>query len=172
MKTKILLMALGLVAAMAAVILAEGKDAGGEGGAQETEITKNPAALLSNVKAGEMSVYGVRLGDPVEKIPGSAGVTGIGVPERSQDTIYTGHNVRYYANDKKIYRITILDDLARQLPTYDAARLQMALGKADEVVESPAGENTRLSFFARHVRFTVHAYRSLSLVTEVDLYAP
>jgi hypothetical protein len=101
-----------------------------------------------------------------------AGVTATGVPERPQDMIYVGRNVWYYANDRKIYRITVIGDLAKQLPTYDAARLQMAMGKADEAVESPSAQDTRLSFFGRHVRYTVHAYRSLSLVTEVDLYAP
>ena len=101
-----------------------------------------------------------------------AGVTPNGVPERSQDTIYVGRNARYYANDGRIYRITIMGDLARGLPTYDVTRLQVAMGKADEAVESSAGEDTHLGFFARHVRYTVHAYRSVSLVTEVDLYAP
>jgi len=80
--------------------------------------------------------------------------------------------VRYYANDKKIYRITVMGDLVKQLATYDGARLQMAMGKADESVESSSGEDTRLSFFGRRLRYTIHAYKSLSLVTEVDLYAP
>ncbi len=173
MKTKIMLIVAGLVAAMAAVMVAEGQGAGGEGGAQETEVTKNPAVLVSpSFKAGEASVYGVRLGDSVDKIPSEAGVTAMGVPERAQDTVYAGRSVRYYANDKKIYCIAVIGDLAKQLPTYDAARLQMALGKADESIELLAGEDTRLSFFARHVRYTVHAHRVLSLVTEVDLYAP
>src|ERR1035437_4645984 len=105
-------------------------------------------------------------------MPGEAGLATMEVQERPQDTIYTGRNVRYYANDKKIYRITVIGDLTKQLPTYDAARLQMALGKADEAVEIRNGEDTRLSFFDRHVRYTVHAYRNLTLVTEVDLYAP
>jgi hypothetical protein len=176
MKTKIVLMGLGLAAVLSLLLLGDGSAgarAAGEGGAGERDVAKNPAMLISpTVKADELSVYGIRLGASADSIPGDAGVTAAGVPERSQDTIYDGRNVRYYANNKKIYRITVMGDLVKQLPTYDAARLQMAMGKADESIESSSGEDTRLSFFGRHVRYAVHAYRNLSLVTEVDLYAP
>ena len=176
MRTKIVLTGLGLVAVLCGLLLGDGgtvASGAGERGAEEKEVSKNPAALISpTLKAGDLSVYGLKLGAATDKIPGDAGATAMGIPERSQDTIYVGPNVRYYANDGKIYRITITGDLAKQLPTYDAARLQMAMGKADEAVESPSGSDTRLSFFARHVRYTVHAFRNLSLVTEVDLYAP
>jgi hypothetical protein len=186
MKTKIMLTGLGLVAIVSALLLGDGgsgASGAGEGGSlehvptlappTEKDVAKNPAMLISpTLRAGELSVYGVKLGASSDSIPGEAGVTANGVPERSQDTTYIGRSVRYYANDKKIYRITVMGDLVKQLPTYDAARLQMAMGKADESVESPADEDTRLSFFGRHVRYTVHAYRNLSLVTEVDLYAP
>ena len=145
----------------------------GDRGAAPIEVTKNPEVLvLPTLKAGEVSVYGLKLGDPTDKMPGDAGVSAMEVPERPQDMIYVGRNVRYYANDKRIYRITVTGDLIKRLPTYDAARLQMAMGKADESVESPADEDTRLSYFGRHVRYTVHAFRTLSLVIEVDLYAP
>jgi hypothetical protein len=176
MRTKIMLTGLGLAAVMGWLLMGDvGARASGtdDRGDDAKEVTKNPAMLISpGLRVGELSVYGVRLGDSTDRIPGDAGVTATAVPERSQDTIYVGRNVRYYANDKRIYRITVMGDLANQLPTYDAARLQMAMGKADEAVERPTGDNMLLSFFALHVRYTVHGYRSLSLVTEVDLYAP
>ena len=176
MKTKIMLTCLSLLAVLGGLLLGDvgtSASAPAERPAVVKEVTKNPAILISpTLKVGELSVYGVRLGASDENMPGDAGLSTMGIPERSQDTIYVGRDVRYYANDKKIYRITVTGDLARQLPTYDAARLQMALGKADEAVESPSGGETRLSFFARHVRYTVHTYPRLSLVTEVDLYAP
>jgi hypothetical protein len=176
MKTKILLTGLGLVVVLGGLLVGDwGSRARGAGDreAAPREVTKDPAILISpTIKAGELSVYGLRLGDSTEKMPGDAGVSAMEVPERPQDMIYVGRNVRYYANDKRIYRITVTGDLVKRLPTYDAARLQMAMGKADESVEIPADEDTRLSYFARHVRYTVHAFRTLSLVTEVDLYAP
>jgi hypothetical protein len=171
MKTKIMLAALGLVAVLGGRLLGDGGNGGGA--ADGRELTKNPSLLVSpSLNADELTVYGVRLGDSPDKIGVDAGVTPSGVPERSQDTIYTGRNVRYYANDGRIYRITIMGDLARGLPTYDATRLQVAMGKADEILENASSEDTRLSFFAKHVRYTVHAYRSISLVSEVDLYEP
>ncbi len=176
MRTKIVLTGLGFVAVLVGLLLCGGGNrarGAGESGAGEKEVTKDPAMLISaTLDAGELCVYGLKLGDAADKMPGDAGVSATDVPERSQDTIYVGRNVRYYANDKKIYRITVTGDLARKLPTYDAARLQMAMGKADESVENQDGQNTRLSYFGRHVRYTVHAFRNLSLVTEVDLYAP
>jgi len=166
----------GLVALLCGLLRGDG-GTGASGPAEpvaaEKELTKNPVLLISPaLKAGELSVYGVKLGAATDKMPVDAGAIGMGVPERPQDAVHVGRNVRYYANDKKIYRITVMGDLTRQLPTYDAARLQMALGKADEVAESPSGEDTHLSFFARRVQYTVHAYRSVSVVAEVDLYAP
>lgn len=174
MKTKVLLIALVLAAILSGRLVGDGGNGGtgaGERPAEGKDVAKNPALLISStLNPDELSVYGVGLGASPDKISLDAGVTPTGVPERPQDTIYVGRNVRYYANGGRIYRISISGDLAKLLPTYDAARLQMALGKADEVVE--IGENTRLSFFARHVRYTVHAYRDLSVVTEVDLYVP
>ena len=176
MKTKIMLTGLGLAAVLGVLLLSGwGARASGAGdrGAEPKEVTKDPSILISpTMKVGELSVYGLKLGDPTDKMPGDAGVSATEVPERPQDTIFAGRNVRYYANDKRIYRIAITGDLVKQLPTYDAARLQMAMGKADESVENLEAENTRLSYFGRHVRYTVHAFQSMSLVTEVDLYAP
>jgi hypothetical protein len=176
MKKRIILTSLGLAGFLSFLLLGDagsGADTVGVSPGPDEEVTRNPAALISpTLKAGQLSVYGVKLGAASDSIPGDAGVTAVGVPERSQDTIYVGHNVRYYANDKKIYRITVMGDLVKQLATYDGARLQMAMGKADESVESSSGEDTRLSFFGRRLRYTIHAYKSLSLVTEVDLYAP
>jgi hypothetical protein len=170
MKTKIMLAALGLVAVFGGRLLGDG----GEGAAADgREVTKNPALLVSpSLSAGELRVYGVKLGDAPDKIGVDAGVTSNGVPERPQDTIYVGRNARYYAHDGRIYRITVMGELARDLPTYDATRLQVAMGKADDITEITSSEDLRLSFFARHVRYTVHAYRSISLVSEVDLYEP
>jgi hypothetical protein len=168
------IMIAGLVLAGAAVGgLLLGADGGGATSApEEKDVAKNPAALiLPSTKVDDVSVYGVKLGDSVDKIPGNVGVTQVGVPDRPQDAIYTGRNVSYYACDGKIYRIKVLGDIAKQLPTYDAARLQMALGKADETAESRNGEDTRLTYFGRRLQYTVHAFRALSVVTEVDLYA-
>jgi hypothetical protein len=176
MKTKIMLTGLGLVAVLGGVLLiggGAGASRAGERAGEDREVSKNPALLVSpNVRVGELTVYGVKLGASTDTLGNEAGVTAVGIPERPQDMIYVGRNVRYYANDRKIYRITVIGELAKQLPTYDAARLQMAMGRADEVVERPTAEDTCLSFFARHVRYTVHAFRTLTLVTEVDLYAP
>lgn len=176
MRTTITLTGLGLVAVLGWVLLGgggTGVSQAGQPAAQGREVTKNPAMLIApTLKVGELSVYGVKLGAAADALPSEAGVSAEGIPERPQDMIYVGRNVRYYANDGRIYRITITGDLAKQLPTYDAARLQMTMGRADEVIQSPTGEDTRLSFFARHVRYTVHAFTNLSLVTEVDIYAP
>ena len=166
---------IGLVLAGVAVGgLLLGADGGGATRpAEEQDIAKNPAALVSpSTKVNDVNVFGVKLGDPVDKIPSNAGVTQMGVPERPQDAIYTGRNVSYFACDGKIYRIKVHGDLAKHLPTYDAARLQMALGKADEVIEGRNGEDTRLTYFGRRLQFTVHAFRALAVITEVDLYAP
>ena len=176
MRTTITLTGLAVLAVLGWVLLGgggTGVSQAGQPAAQDKEVSKNPALLISpTLKAGELSVYGVKLGAAAASLPSEAGVSAEGIPDRQQDMIYVGRNVRYYANDGKIYRISIMGDLAKQLPPYDAARLQIALGKADETIESPTGEDARLSFFARHVRYTVHAYRSISLVSEVDLYEP
>lgn len=176
MRPTIMLTVLGLLAIVAAALPGDrGAIAGpaGERVAQDKEVTRNPAILISpTLKTGELTVYGLKLGSSTDAMPNDAGVSAVGIPERPQDMVYVGRNVRYYANDRKIYRITIMGDLAKQLPTYDAARLQMTMGKADEAIESPAEQDTRLSFFSRHVRYTVHSFRALSLVTEVDIYAP
>ncbi|MFB3890460.1 MAG: hypothetical protein ACE15C_00410 [Phycisphaerae bacterium] len=141
--------------------------------AAELELTKNPAAVVSPAaKAGELTVYGVKLGDAADKIPNTAAVSAQSVPERPQDVVHMGRDVSYYAFQGKIYRIRIQGDLANQIPTYDADRLQVALGKADDILRSASGEDTRLSFIARHLRFTVHSFRMLSVIAEVDLYAP
>jgi hypothetical protein len=141
--------------------------------AAENEVTKNPALLVSPAaKAAELTFYGVKLGDAADKIPNNAAVTAQGVPERTQDVVYSGRDVCFYAFGGKIYRIRVQGDLAKQIPTYDVARLQVALGKADDVTQVLAGQETYVSFFARHVRYTVHHFRTLSVVSEVDLYAP
>jgi len=143
------------------------------GGAGDMEVTTRPAVLISPaVKIGELSVYGVKLGDSVDRIPNNAAVSAQDVPERPQDVVYAGRDVRFYAFQKRIYRIRIQGDLAKQIPTYDSDRLQVAFGKADEVSEASSGKDTYVSFFSRHLRYTVHRRRTLSFVTEVDLYAP
>jgi hypothetical protein len=168
------IMIAGLVLAGAAVGgLLLGADGGGATvQPEEKDVAKNPSALISpSTKVNDVSVYGLKLGDSVDKIPGNLGLTQLGIPERPRDAIYAGRNVAYYACDGKIYRIKVLGDIAKQLPTYDAARLQMALGKADEAAESRDGDDTRLTYFGRRVQYTVHRFRALSVVTEVDLYA-
>jgi len=54
------------------------------------------------------------------------------------------------------------------MPPYNAVRLQMLLGKADEVTQ-PDESATALSYFGRHVQFTCGRGK---LVTAVDLYVP
>ena len=117
MRTKIVLTGLGLVAIVVGLLLCGGGTrarGAGEPRADDKEVAKDPATLISpTLKAGEVSVYGLKLGDPTDKMPGDAGVSVTDVPERSQDTIYVGRNVRYYANDKRIYRITVTGDLVK-----------------------------------------------------------
>jgi hypothetical protein len=171
MKTSIASVAIVLAAFCCMLFAADGTEsAGGDAG---KEVTKNPSLLISpGVKVGELSVYGVKLGDPVDKIPGSAGLTKQGVPQRPDDAVYIGRDVCFYAFQGKIYRIKVLGDLARQIPPYDADRLQMALGKADQIdAPSSAGE-TNVSFFGRRLRYAVHDFEILSVVTEVDMYMP
>ena len=137
------------------------------------EVTKEPALLVTPAaKVGDLTFYVVKLGDAADKIPNIAAVSTEGVQERTKDIVYAGRDVTFYAFDGKIYRINVHGDLLKQLPTYDATRLQVALGKADDITQSRLGEDTYLSFFGRHVRYTVHHFRMLSVVTEVDLYAP
>jgi hypothetical protein len=141
--------------------------------AGEMEITKNPALLVSPaMKAGEVTVHGVKLGDAIDKIPTNLVNTREDIPERPQDIIFVGTDASYFAHAGKVYRIRIAGDLLKQVPTYDAVRLQVAMGKADDIAQSPSGEEARLNFYARHVLYTVHAYRALAVVVAVDLYAP
>lgn len=171
MKTTIAGLALAGLAFSGLLLGAGGTETAG--GAGETDVAKNPALLISpSVKISQVSVHGVKLGDPIEKLAKNLAFTRQDIPERPQDTIYAGRDTWYFANEGKIYRIRVVGEIAKQIPTYDAARLQMALGKADEVAEGRSGEDTRVSFFGRRVQYTVHAFRTLSVVTEVDLYAP
>src|ERR1035437_6846581 len=100
MKTQAWLMGLGFLAVLGGLYLADG-GVGASGAAERTaddkEVTKDPAILLSpTMKAGEVSVYGIRLGDSTDKLPSDGSVTAVGVPDRSQDSIYVGRNVKYY----------------------------------------------------------------------------
>jgi hypothetical protein len=138
-----------------------------------TEVTKNPALLVSSTaKVSELTVYGVKLGDSIDNIPGNAGVTRQPLEARPQDAVYTGANVWYFAHDGRIYRIKVLGEIVQQLPPYDSTRLQIALGKADESIQNENATAMRLSFFARHVAYVVHEARDLPVLTEADLYAP
>jgi hypothetical protein len=165
----------GALLAMAAIggllLSADGNQGGGGGG--DMEVTKNPAILVSpSMKAGDVTVHGVRLGDPVAKIANDPAFRREDVSERPQDIVYVGADAAFYAYAGKVYRITVMGDLAKQIPTYDAVRLQMALGKADDVGQSASGEEARLNFYARRVQYTTRAFRVLSVVVAVDLYAP
>jgi len=132
------------------------------------DVVKNPALVLAaGVKVGELEVYGVKLGDVVERIPPRAGVSRR-AGEREKDAVYVGQNVTYYAYAGTIYQIRVYGDIAEAMPPYSATRLQMKLGKADEVTEPEAGV-VCLTYFAARVRFTCGAGKS---VTAVDLYAP
>jgi hypothetical protein len=158
------------IAALALTVLTlSGVPAGAaEGAAGEMEVTKNPALLVSpSVQVGKLTVYGVKLGDSVEKIPGIAGVTRQ-PSDRPQDAVYTGRSVWYFASEGKVYQIKVLGEITKGMPPHDAIRLQMVLGKADEVTQTETGV-TSLSYFTRHVHFTCRASKGVS---SVDLYAP
>jgi hypothetical protein len=107
------------------------------------------------------------LGDSVDKIPTVAGVARQ-PSERPQDAFYTGRNVWYYAYEGRVYHIRVLGDIVNDLPPYDPTRLQIALGKADDVIQ-PELDQVRLSYFARRLQFT---FQGTKLVSEVDFYAP
>ena len=145
----------------------------GADAAEDNEVTKNPGLLvLPTARVSDLTVYGVKLGDGVDKIPASAGVTRQPLQSRPQDAVYSGANVWYYAHDGIIYRIKVHGEVAKQMPPYDTARLQMALGKADESITDADSSTTCLRFFARHIQYTVHNRLTLPVVTSVDLYAP
>jgi hypothetical protein len=139
----------------------------------EVEVSRRPSLLVSPaIRVGDLTVHGIRLGDPVEKLDGNPAFTRQDVPERPQDIFYTGRDAWCFATEGTIYRIRVRGEIVRKMPAYNAARLQVALGKADAVTESRDGEEKIVSFFARRVEYTVRADRGGSVVTDVDLYAP
>lgn len=171
------------VVVLGAWLLAGGAAAPATGGPPAskpaTEVSQNPSLLvaldLPPRKPG-LTVYGIRLGDPVEKLEGNPAFARQPVRERAQDLLYTGRDAWFFATEGKIYRIRVRGEIIRKMPAYNAARLQVALGKADSVVETPGAEGrpaeTRVSFFARGTEYTVLGDRADSVVSEVDLYAP
>jgi len=147
--------------------------------AAAAEVSQNPSLLIApgtGPRAADLTVYGVRLGDPVDKLEGNPAFARQPARERSQDLLYTGRDAWFFATEGKIYRIKVRGEIVRRMPAYNAARLQVAMGKADEVVETRGEEGrpaeTRVSFFARRVEYMVRGDRNDSVVTEVDLYAP
>ena len=159
------------LAVAATVLVLSGLRAGAAGGGVgggEMEVTKDPNLLLTlKLPVGNLTVYGVKLGDSIEKIPAVAGVTRQST-ERQQEAVFTGRNVSYYAYEDRIYRIRVHGEITQLMPPYDHTRLQMLLGKADEVatVESSM---ISLTYFARRVRFM---FRDVHNVSSVDFYAP
>ena len=171
MKLTIACLVLGSLAVGGLMVAARGAPAGGGAGA--AEVASNPAALVSpSVKVGELSVHGVKLGDSTDKIAKDPAFTRQDISDRPKDTLYAGREACYYAYEGRIYRITVLGELARRIPTYDGIRLQMAMGKADQVVAGRTDDESRLCFYARHIEYTVRSYPVLSVVTEVNLYDP
>ena len=145
-----------------------GAAGGGGAAAGEMEVTKDSNLLLATkLPVANLTVYGVKLGDSIEKIPAAAGVTRQ-TTERQQDEVFTGRNVSYFANEGKIYRIRVHGELTEAMPPYDYTRLQMLLGKADEAA-TPETNVISLTYFARRVRFM---FRDVHNVSSVDFYAP
>ncbi len=160
--------AVGVGALMVGAGGAGGAGGGGGAGGTAVEVSTSPAALVAiGVQRDDLMVYGVRLGDGVEKIPSRAGVARQ-VSERPRDAVYAGPTVKYFAHDGAIYQIEVLGDIVRDMPPYDAVRLQMRLGQADEIL-SPAAEETRLVYFKTGLEFSFHG---TGRVTAVDVYAP
>ena len=173
---KMAMAAVGLAVAVTVLVLSglpapAGAAGGGEKAAAaggETEVTKDSNLLLTaKLPVANLTVYGVKLGDSIEKIPAVAGVTRQ-TTERQQDEVFTGRNVSYYANEGKIYRIRVHGELTEAMPPYDYTRLQMLLGKADEAA-TPETNVISLTYFARRARFVFHASQTVS---SVDFYAP
>jgi hypothetical protein len=172
MKKVIACLALAATAAVGLLAGARGNQAA-PAAAADTEVAKNPNLLVwPSAKVAELTVHGIKLGDPIEPIAKDPAYRREDIPQRPNDIVYVGPDAIYYAFNGRVYRITIREELAKLLPPYDAVRLQMALGKADDAAESVAGVEARLNFYARHAQYTVHAYPRLSVVVAVDLYAP
>ncbi|MEI8195802.1 MAG: hypothetical protein WCI73_07835 [Phycisphaerae bacterium] len=151
-----------------AVLLVSGLLLGAEGGgAEATDVAKNPSLLLASAKAGDLEVYGVKLGDTIDKITASAG-TNRHATDRPEDVHFTGPNVTYYSHQGRIYQIKVFGDITKALPPYGVARLQIKLGKADEVYQPEAGV-TCLIYLKSRMQFT---FAGTGSVAAVDLYEP
>ena len=153
---------------VAVVLLASGLLMAADAGADvEMDVAKNPSVLLLPPKAGDLEVYGVKLGDAVERIPVAAGATRR-PGDRPQDALYVGPNVTYYAHEGKIYQINVHGDIIKAMPPYNATRLQMKLGKADDIRDPETGV-LYLTYFGNRLGFTFVGSKN---VASVDLYAP
>lgn len=133
----------------------------------DPDLVKNPAAFLASPQAGDLEVYGVKLGDAVEKIPLTAGANRRPA-DRPQDTLYVGPNVTYFAHEGRIYQIRVYGEIIKAMPPYNATRLQMKLGQADDV-SPPEDGVTYLTYFHRRLGFTFVGSKNISAV---DLYSP
>jgi hypothetical protein len=138
------------------------------------EVTENPALLVTpGIKAADLTVYGAKLGDSIDKIDPRAGV--VKKPaENAPEIIYcTGRDVSYLVYKDKIVQIILNETLLTHLPPFDPTRLQVALGKADQietVTDTPA---TLLSFLTLQLQFTIAGTTPLrSRITSITLYAP
>jgi hypothetical protein len=176
---KAAVLALGLVLAVGlgnlALRGADGTAAKGEANAGGREVIDNPSLLISpSIRFADLTFYGVKLGDSIDKIPNRAGVT-----KRPSDvspgiTYCAGQDIAYLADNGRIYQIVIGGDRLNGLPPCDTTLLQIILGKADSFEPAAAGERVSyVSYLQRQARFAVtDAHTLRARITEVTLYAP
>jgi hypothetical protein len=99
------------------------------------EILDNPDVLLTTKAAAELTLNGVKLGDPVSAIP-------VSLIKFKRDNHLDCANASYTIINDHVWSMTLTDrqKLAElQTPQDDPEMIQMRLGKADEI-DVPEGE--------------------------------